>query len=68
LTEKPLALVTGVGPGTGSAVVRRFAAGGFRVVAVARSPDRIDALCHIDNQDRSAWSFLSELRPFGEKW
>jgi len=42
LTEKPLALVTGVG--TGSAVVRRFAAGGFRVVAIARSPDRIDAL------------------------
>ena len=27
-----------------------------------------DELWHIYNQDRSAWSFLSELRPFGEKW
>jgi NAD(P)-dependent dehydrogenase (short-subunit alcohol dehydrogenase family) len=52
LTETPLALVTGVGPGAGSAVVRRFAAGGFRVVAVARSPDRIVALAkkHSDTQ------------------
>ena len=32
------------GPGTGSAIVRRFAAEGFRVVALARSPDRIRAL------------------------
>jgi NAD(P)-dependent dehydrogenase (short-subunit alcohol dehydrogenase family) len=44
VTEKPIAIVTGVGPGTGSAIVRRFAAGGFRVVALARSPDRIRAL------------------------
>jgi NAD(P)-dependent dehydrogenase (short-subunit alcohol dehydrogenase family) len=44
VTEKPIAIVTGVGPGTGSAIVRRFAAGGFRVIALARSPDRIHAL------------------------
>jgi NAD(P)-dependent dehydrogenase (short-subunit alcohol dehydrogenase family) len=44
MTEKPIALVTGVGPATGSAIVRRFAAGGFRVIALARSPDRIGAL------------------------
>ena len=44
MTEKPIAIVTGVGPGTGSAIVRRFAAGGFRVIALARSPDRIQAL------------------------
>src|SRR5437868_12320675 len=42
--DKPIALVTGVGPGTGSAIVRRFAAGGFRVIALARSPERIRAL------------------------
>src|ERR1700737_5127297 len=42
--DKPIAVVTGVGPGTGSAIVRRFAAGGFRVIALARSPDRIRAL------------------------
>jgi NAD(P)-dependent dehydrogenase (short-subunit alcohol dehydrogenase family) len=44
MADKPIAIVTGVGPGTGSAIVRRFAAGGFRVVALARSPDRIRAL------------------------
>jgi len=27
-----------------------------------------DELWHVYNQDRSAWSFLTELRPFGEKW
>src|SRR5258708_16857456 len=44
VADKPVAIVTGVGPGTGSAIVRRFAAGGFRVIALARSPDRIRAL------------------------
>jgi len=27
-----------------------------------------DELWHLYNQDRSAWSFLAELRPFAEKW
>ena len=44
MSDKPIAVVTGVGPGTGSAIVRRFAAGGFRVIALARSQDRIRAL------------------------
>jgi NAD(P)-dependent dehydrogenase (short-subunit alcohol dehydrogenase family) len=44
VTDKPIVVVTGVGPGTGSAIVRRFAGGGFRVIALARSPDRIEAL------------------------
>ena len=44
MSDKPIAVVTGVGPGTGSAIVRRFAAEGFRVIALARSPDRIRAL------------------------
>ena len=44
MSDKLIAIVTGVGPGTGSAIVRRFAAEGFRVVALARSPDRIRAL------------------------
>lgn len=44
MADKPIAIVTGVGPGTGSAIVRRFAGEGFRVIALARSPDRIRAL------------------------
>jgi short-subunit dehydrogenase len=43
-TAKPLALVTGVGPGTGSALVRRFAKGGYRVAMLARDADRLAAL------------------------
>jgi NAD(P)-dependent dehydrogenase (short-subunit alcohol dehydrogenase family) len=38
---KPLAVITGVGPGTGSALVRRFDAGGYRVAMLARTADRL---------------------------
>lgn len=44
MTSAPIALVTGVGPGTGSAIVRRFAKGGYRVAMLARSGDRLAAL------------------------
>lgn len=42
--NKPLALVTGVGPGTGAAVARRFAEGGYRVAMLARDAARLAAL------------------------
>ena len=38
---KPLAIVTGVGPGTGSAIVRRFHAGGYQVAMLARTAGRL---------------------------
>lgn len=41
---KPLAIITGVGPGTGSALVRRFHAGGYRVAMLARTADRLAEL------------------------
>jgi short-subunit dehydrogenase len=41
---KPLAIVTGVGPGTGAAVARRFAEGGYRVAMLARNADRLAVL------------------------
>lgn len=37
-------LVTGVGPGTGSALARRFAAGGYRVAMLARTESRLREL------------------------
>src|SRR5207237_9256274 len=44
MTEKPIAIVTGVGPGTGAAIVKRFSAGGFRIIALARSAELINRL------------------------
>ena len=41
---KPLAIVTGVGPGTGAAMARRFAAGGYRVAMLARDAKRLAAI------------------------
>ena len=43
---KPLALVTGVGPGTGTATVRRFVDGGYRVAMLARDASRLEALAN----------------------
>src|SRR5262245_38702838 len=42
--DRPVALVTGVGPGTGAALARRFAAGGYRVAMLARDRDRLAEL------------------------
>ncbi len=42
--ERPVAVITGVGPGTGSALARRFAAGGYRVALLARNRDRLARL------------------------
>jgi NADP-dependent 3-hydroxy acid dehydrogenase YdfG len=36
--------VTGVGPGTGAAIARRFAGGGYRVAMLARSAERLHEL------------------------
>src|SRR5437870_2140391 len=40
----PVALVTGVGPGTGAAIVRRFSRGGYAVAMLARNRDRLASL------------------------
>jgi NADP-dependent 3-hydroxy acid dehydrogenase YdfG len=37
----PVCVVSGVGPGTGTALVRRFAAGGYRVAMLARTAERL---------------------------
>ncbi len=43
-TTRPVAVVTGVGPGTGASIVRRFAAGGYAVAMIARDRARLELL------------------------
>ena len=40
----PVAVVTGVGPGTGAAIARRFARGGYAVAMLARNRERLSEL------------------------
>jgi short-subunit dehydrogenase len=42
--KRPLAIITGVGPGTGAAIARRFDAGGYRTALMARNRERLEAL------------------------
>lgn len=37
-------VISGVGPGTGSALAKRFAEGGYRVALLARSESRLASL------------------------
>jgi NAD(P)-dependent dehydrogenase (short-subunit alcohol dehydrogenase family) len=55
---KPVALVTGVGPGTGSAIVRRLAQGGYRVAMLARDGARLTAL---EKEIPSAHGFVCDV-------
>ena len=43
-SEKPVVLITGASAGIGDAIARRFARGGFRIVAVARRQERLAQL------------------------
>src|SRR5215831_7503279 len=40
----PVCVISGVGPGTGSALAKRFAEGGYRVALLARSESRLATL------------------------
>ncbi len=51
--QKPLVVITGVGPGTGAALVRRFQQGGYRVAMLARKAERLQALAQ-ENPDAFA--------------
>jgi NAD(P)-dependent dehydrogenase (short-subunit alcohol dehydrogenase family) len=43
-STSPVALVTGVGPGTGAAIARRFSQGGYTVAMLARNRERLSSL------------------------
>ena len=42
--SKRVCIITGVGPGTGSALARRFAAGGYQIALLARTESRLKDL------------------------
>jgi len=65
---KGVCLITAVGPGTGSALVERFVAGGYEVAMLARDEQRLNDLsaryssahafvCDVGNPDRLATVF-----------
>src|SRR5271154_6466937 len=41
MSNSPVAVITGVGPGTGAAIARRFSQGGYAVAMLARNRERI---------------------------
>jgi len=56
--SEPIALVSGVGPGTGKAIVQRFAAGGYRVAMLARNRERLDAY---EREIANAFGFVCDV-------
>jgi short-subunit dehydrogenase len=61
--SNPIAVVTGVGPGTGAAIVRRFAHGGYSVAMLARNRDRLIQLeSEIANAHAYACDVTSEAQ------
>src|SRR5689334_555263 len=54
----PVCVVSGVGPGTGTALVRRFAAGGYRVAMLARNAQR---LADLTRQVPSAKAYVCDV-------
>ncbi|MEW6645277.1 MAG: SDR family NAD(P)-dependent oxidoreductase [Pseudomonadota bacterium] len=57
----PVAIVIGMGPGLGQALVRAFAAGGFAVAFVGRRPDAIAAYqCRFREQGLEVAGFVAD--------
>lgn len=55
---EPVCVISGVGPGTGSALVRRFAAGGYRIAMLARNAER---LADLATQVPSAKAYVCDV-------
>ena len=54
-----VALITGVGPGTGSSIARRFSKGGYKVAMIARDKERLKKL---ENELKGSKGYSCELR------
>ena len=53
-----VALVTGVGPGTGKSIVERFASAGYSVAMLARSEER---LAQIESATPNTHAFVCDV-------
>ena len=73
---KKIALVTGVGPGTGSSIARRFSDGGYKVAMIARDKERLKSLedeledskgysCELRNQEYLNSTIDNIIKDFG---
>ena len=51
MSNRKVCLITGVGPGTGTALVHRFLQGGYKVAMIARTAERLQAIS--DAQDHA---------------
>ncbi|MEM9623571.1 MAG: SDR family NAD(P)-dependent oxidoreductase, partial [Pseudomonadota bacterium] len=56
--EQPVCLITGVGDATGSALVRRFVRGGYRVAMIARNAERLH---EIARQNEAAHAYPCDV-------
>ena len=74
--SKKVALVTGVGPGTGSSIARRFSNGGYKVAMIARDKERLKLLedeledskgysCELRNQEYLNSTIDNIIKDFG---
>lgn len=54
-----VALITGVGPGTGSSIARRFSKGGYKVAMIARDKERLKKL---EDELEGSKGYSCELR------
>ena len=74
--SKKVALVTGVGPGTGSSIARRFSNGGYKVAMIARDKERLKSLedeledskgysCELRNQEYLNSTIDNIIKDFG---
>ncbi len=64
--QKPVCLITGVGDGTGAALARRFAKGGYQVAMLARNRGRLEALQHEIDDARAYACDISDLNALSE--